>query len=251
MTTVQLDRPTPQAPASRLWWHKADLALRAALLAAIVLSWVSLLPIHFASARPAAQLVSDLRAHQVSSIQYERSHRAIRWADGGNRWYTADLASGRPVLGPTPHDTSQIEGDTPANAADRAWVYQAIDGAGLRRQLNLFDGSDDRNWVSPVPWRGLPLLASIAAILSFFLMLGRDRRRFGSRWAWFWVFALAGGGVGPALFLLLEPTPLWPGDARDASFPEQPRLHGGGGFLIGLALKAAVAVGASAVIGWL
>ncbi|MDX6226621.1 MAG: hypothetical protein QOI76_11, partial [Frankiales bacterium] len=228
MTTIQLDRPAPQAPADRSWWVKADLAARIVLLAVIGLGWLSMLPVHLAASRPATQFTTDLGSHKVTSIRYDQKTRSLRWHDGGIRWYAADLKLGRPAVGPSPDglgvSTSQVEGDNTDNAADRAWLTRAVDAAGLRRRLDLVDSSDMGAWVSPVPWRGLPLAAGIAAILSFFLMLGRDRRRFGTRWAWLWMFALVGWGIAPALSLLLEPAPLWLRKARP--MPVKPAFTG-------------------------
>jgi hypothetical protein len=241
MATIQLDRPAPQAPSQRSW-AAVDLVVRWALLAVIGLSWLSVLPVHLAASRPATQFTTDLGSHKVTSIRYDQKTRSLRWADGGIRWYAADLKLGRPAVGPSPDgtDTStyQVEGDHPDNAADRAWLSRAIDAAGLGRRLDLVDWSDPGSSVSPVPWRGLPMAAGIATILSFFLMLGRDRLRFGNRWAWFWVFAATGWAVGPVLSLLLEPAPLWHRKARP--MPPRPALMGGVGLLVALLLKAAI-----------
>ena len=239
MATITLDRPTPQAPAQR--FAGIDLAVRATLLLVISLSWLSLLPIHLAASRPAEQLVIDLKADKVASIQYAPKTRTLKWSDGGIRWYAADLTLGRPDAGPSAETFSsggnEVEGDSSANVADRNWVNSAIDAAGLRRRLDL-DDSSDRSWASPVPWHGLPLAAGLAVILSFFLMLGRDRRSVGNRWAWFWVFTMA-SAVGPALFLLLEPTPPW---RRLVSLlPSKRSLSGGQGFLVALVLKGCLA----------
>jgi hypothetical protein len=243
MTTIQLDRPAPQAPIHRSRWDKADLAARILLLAVIGLGWLSIVPAHLAASRPATQFTTDLKAGKVTSVEYVRHTRSLRWADGGIRWYAADLSLGRPPVGPSPDQMSSDglvprEGDTTANVGDRKWAFEAIDAAGQRLRLDVTDAGDN-SWASSVPWRGLPLAASIAAILSFFLMLGRDWRRFGARSAWFWIFALVGWGIAPALVLLLEPTPLW--RRTMSAFAAKPLLAGGRGFVVALVLKGCLA----------
>jgi hypothetical protein len=242
MTTIQLDRPAPQAPAQRSWWDKADLVARIVLLAAIGLTLLSLLPVHLAAGRPAAQFSIDLKAGKVSSIDYVLKSRSLRWSDGGLRWYAADLGLGKPALGPSPDGmgavTDQVEGNNPDNNADATWIGQAIDAAGSRQQFGLIDSSAG-SWASQVPWSGFSTAAGIAVILSFFLMLGRDRRRFGTRWAWFWMFALVGWGIGPALYLLLEPAPLW--FRRSRPMPIKPAFAGGAALVVALGLKAVLA----------
>ncbi|MDX6255140.1 MAG: hypothetical protein QOJ11_1474 [Frankiales bacterium] len=209
----------------------------------IGLGWLSVVPAHLAASRPATQFVTDLGSDKVTSIRYDQKTRSLRWHDGGIRWYAADLKLGRPPIGGSPAGLSlggsQIEGDSLDNEADRNWLNTALDANGLLRRLDLVDWSGDEAWVSPAPWRGLPLVAGIAAILSFFLMLGRDQRRFGTRWAWFWMFALVGWGIAPALVLLLEPTPLW--RRTMSAFPAKPLLAGGRGFVVALVLKGCLA----------
>jgi hypothetical protein len=243
MTTIQLDRPAPQAPIHRSRWDKADLAARILLLAVIGLGWLSIVPAHLAASRPATQFTTDLKAGKVTSVEYVRHTRSLRWADGGIRWYAADLSLGRPPVGPSPDQMSSDglvprEGDTAANVGDRKWGFEAIDAAGQRLRLDVADAGDN-SWASTVPWRGLPLAASIAAILSFFLMLGRDWRRFGTRWAWFWIFALVGWGIAPALSLLLEPAPLWFRKSRP--MPVKPAFTGLAALVAAVGLKAALA----------
>jgi hypothetical protein len=242
MTTIQLDRPAPQAPVQRSWWDKADLAARMLLVVVIGLSWLSLLPVHLAAARPTEQFLIDLKADKVTSIDYVLKTRSLRWYDGGLRWYAADLSHDRPALGPSPDGmgtvTEQVEGDNPDNNADAAWLMEAIDAAGSHQHFGLIDSSQG-SWASQAPWSGLSTAAGIATILSFFLMLGRDRRRFGTRWAWFWVFAVNPWAVAPALFLLLEPAPLWFRKSR--GMPLRPTFSGGQALVIALVLKGCLA----------
>ena len=240
MTTIELDRPAPQAPAQL--FAGIDLAVRACLLLVISLSLLSLLPIHLATSRPAEQFLLDLKADKITSIQYVLKGRSLRWSDGGIRWFAADLSRGRPALGPSPDGmgkvTEQVEGDNPDNNADAAWLTQAIDAAGSHQRFGLLDSSAG-SWLSQVSWPGLSTGAGIAAILSFFLMLGRDQRRFGNRWAWFWVFTIAGGEVGPVLYLLIEPRLLW--RRRMSAMPAKPMLAGGRGLVVALVLKGCLA----------
>ena len=135
--------------------------------------------------------------------------------------------------------TEQVEGNDPQNDADAAWIAQAIDAAGSRQHFGIIDSSAG-SWSSQIPWVGVPTAASIAVILSFFLMLGRDRRRYGTRWAWFWVFAATSGTLGPVLYLLLEPAPLW--RRTGSTLPARPRLSGGQGLAVALVLKGCLVV---------
>lgn len=244
MTTIELDRPpAPQAPSPGAWWFRVDLAARAVLLLVFGVLALSLLPAHLAASRPVAQFSADLKAGRVTSIDYVLTSRSLRWSDGGIRWYAADLSRERPALGPSPDGmgtvTDQVEGNDPQNNADAAWITQAIDAAGSRQHFGILDSSEG-SWSSQIAWAGLSTAAGVAVILSFFLMLGRDRRRYGTRWAWFWVFAGTGGALGPVLYLLLEPAPLW--RRTGSTLPAKPMLSGGQGLAVALVLKGCLAV---------
>jgi hypothetical protein len=132
--------------------------------------------------------------------------------------------------------TAGDQGDDPENNADAVWLLRAIDAAGSRQNYRVVGSSDHAPWATLEPRYGFATAAGIATILSFFLMLGRDQRRFGNRWAWFWVFVTTGWAVGPPLFLLLEPAPLWHRRARP--MPARPALIGGAGLLVALVLMA-------------
>ena len=241
MSVIEVERPAPRTPERRDWFTWTDMAVRAVLLGLIVAAGVSVIPAHGASVRTSSDFLRDVSAHRVTSVDYRESTRQLRWADGWRHWHQADLVAGRAALPPVPKDAPSVTdqtfpSDTQAND-DMTWAEQALLTANSRVTVDQLSSGDHMDWAADIPFHGLGLASGIALLLGFFLMLGRDRRRFASRWGWFWIFAL-GGAWGVGAFLLLEPMPLWWRSKDDRSLPQTPAIRGGRGFAIGLVLKA-------------
>jgi hypothetical protein len=242
MSVVQVERPAAPAPAPRTWTRWVDTALRVLLLAILLASWASALPSWTAKERPVRQFVRDLGVDRVTSIEYLDQSRELRWTNGGLHWYQASLAVSLPP--PPPSDDLTVYGSSGDvnKAADRAWLARTLQA--VHREPMSYrevDSSEKLAWTDEVPWHGLSKAAALTVCVAFFMMLWRDRRRFASRWGWFWVFVVVGNGVGPFLFLVLEPSPLWQRDGL-RPFPERPAFRGGMGLVVALGLKLVLAV---------
>jgi hypothetical protein len=241
VTVVEMQRPAAPAPVHRTWDVWLDVAIRFGLMAILLAAWVSVVPAATATQRSSAQLLGDLKAGNVHSLQYRNALHEVRWTDGGLLWYRVDIA-GVGVAGLAPTNgasTSDGSSGSPLDDDYRAWMSRALSTSTRHVSYQEIDSSQGMSWIGEVPWRGLSLAAGLATIAAFFLMLGRDRRRFGNRWAWFWVFVLVGNGVGPFLFLLLEPRPLWErGPVR--SFAQDAAYTGGLGLVVAICLKIAL-----------
>jgi hypothetical protein len=243
MSVIELERPSAPAPSHRTWDVWLDAAIRLILLGVLAVAWISLVPASTAVQRSSAQLVGDLKAGKAHSVQYRNAPREVRWTDGGLRWYRADILGVgvrglAPTNGATTNDGSQSD---PPDDDYRAWVARAIATSPRQVSYQEIDASQHLSWTGELPWRGLSMVTGFVVLAAFFMMLGRNSRRFGSRWAWFWVFVVVGNGVGPFLFLLLEPTPLWQRDAI-RRLPDRPAFRGGTGLLVAVGLKIVLAV---------
>jgi hypothetical protein len=90
--------------------------------------------------------------------------------------------------------------------------------------------ADLHGWRVPV-WWGFAVIGLALATLA--LLVNGPQPWRGTRWAWFWLMALA-SPLGVAAFLLLAaPTPLLGAPRADAR-----RLTGGWAFLLGVVLSA-------------
>jgi hypothetical protein len=241
MSVIELERPAAPAPAPRDWFTWTDIGLRAVLLSLLIAAGVSVLPAHLASERTSADFLRDVSAHRVTSGDYKESARELRWADGWRHWHYARLGEGRVPLPALAANAPRLEDQTfpddPQAEADMTWANQALLSSHSSVSVGQITGNAHDNWWVDVPSSGLSLCAGIAALLGFALMLGRDKRRFVSRWGWFWIIVL-GGVWGIAAFLVLEPMPLWWRSWQDRPMPAAPPVLGGRGFLIGLVVKA-------------
>ena len=236
-TQLELAAPPPAPPPARgrSWGQAIDLGVRAALLFAIGLSWLVVLPSHVAAQRDVAAFTAALREHRVSSVEYLDKSRTVRWSEGWLHWYQTDLFG---VVHPAAA-SSEFAGQSWDDAqvgVDLTWLQDSLSAADSRLHYRQVADGSSASWWRDAPW---PLLSSIAAVASgvaFLLMLGRERRRFASRWGWFWLFAID-GVAGPLLFLLLEPAPLWRRNPNDRPFPPRPAARGGVGLLVAVGLR--------------
>jgi len=91
----------------------------------------------------------------------------------------------------------------------------------------------------------LLLVGSAAALLTLLVALTSPRPGLTSRWGWLW---LLGTPLGPPLYWLLEPSPLW--RTRDAAAPDRPyrRLGGGVAYLASTGLEVLFAAGVVVVL---
>lgn len=242
MAVIDVERTAEPAPAPRAlasWW---DLAVRVALLLVLLVGVGAALPSRLAQTRPIGQFLVDLRADRVTAIRHQNGSGELLWSDGWLHWYQGDLDQALPSPGRSRDgmDPGDYNGDIDDVAS--SWVLHALDATGHDGlDYRVVDSSDQLSWAKQVPWKGLSLAAETATLLAFVLMLSRMHRRFGTRWAWFWVFALA-GVAAPILYLALEPLPVWRGGATRRAFPARPAFRGGTGFLVGLLLKAAIGI---------
>ena len=245
MSVIELERPAAPAPAPRAWGRWLDTAVRLVGLSILVVAWVSVVPAGTAVHRSSAQLLGDLKAGRVHSVQYRNARHEVRWTDGGLRWYRVDI-SGVGVRGLAPTNGATTDDGSQSDPPDddyRAWVARSIATSPRHVSYQEIDASEALSWTGQVPWRGLSLAAGFTGIAAFCLMLGRTNRRFGNRWAWLWFFLLLGNGVGPFLFLLLEPTLVWErGPFRP--FPGRTAYSGATGLVVAVGLKIVLAIAA-------
>ena len=75
-----------------------------------------------------------------------------------------------------------------------------------------------------VDWRG----SGLASLVTLGLLIFGPQPRWATKWAWFWLL-----GIGPmsAVFLLLEPVPVW---QNGPAYARPSRLTGGWAFLLAL-----------------
>lgn len=237
MSVIELERPAAPAPEHRDWLTWTDIGVRAVLLSVLLAAGVVVFPAHHPRASTPDAFLRDVAAHRVTVGDYTASSRELRWGDGWQHWYHTSLGSGplpvEPKAWPGYHDDT-FPGD-PQAEADMEWANRAL--VANRSVVMVGQRSTGDHGFADLPSGGLSRFAGIAALLGFFWMLGRDKRRYASRWGWFWIIAL-GGVWGVAGFLLLEPMPLWWRSRQDRPMPEAPPVRGGRGFLLGLVVKA-------------
>src|SRR5438132_1284447 len=70
------------------WW---SLAFRVLLFAVLVVGVATVVASLRPSERPESDLTADLAAGRVTYLDYERSDRRVRWADGSWRWRATTL----------------------------------------------------------------------------------------------------------------------------------------------------------------
>jgi hypothetical protein len=240
--TTQLERPAVPETGGRPWFQWLDLGTRAALLLVLVTCWAGVLLAHTSPTTTPRQFVADLKTGRVANLVYVDKTRTLRWTDGWWHWHHVDLAGLLPTVGvPGDQDYSTSGGGNADNSRDLTWLVRAEDGTGPHVSWQEADGSA-MSWTAQAPWHGLSQAAATAVALAFLFMLGRDHRWFANRWGWLWLF-LIGGGIGPALFLVLEPFPIFKRDHRPVL--RKSVLGGGYGFLV--ACLAKFTVGAVAV----
>lgn len=78
----------------------------------------------------------------------------------------------------------------------------------------------DEYWFGPTGMRWNPL--GIVHLVMLLVLIGGPQPRWATKWAWFWLSFLP---LGWAVFLLLEPVPVW---RRTPSYPPERRFTGGG-----------------------
>lgn len=234
-TQLELSAPAPAPVGGRTWGQAVDLGVRAVLLLVIGVSALLVLPPRAASPRSAEAFTAALRSHRVSSLEYREKDRTVRWSEGWFHWYQVDvdqLAPSRPV---DPHVFANASEVTQVGT-DLTWLQGVLDTSGSRLRYRDVSDTASASWWDEVPWSPLRLLAGGACAAAFLLMLGRDHRRFASRWGWFWLFAID-GFLGPLLYLLLEPAPVWRRNPNDRPFPPRPAARGGVGFMVAIGLR--------------
>jgi hypothetical protein len=222
-----------------------DRVIRVILLLVIAAAGVSVLHVAQAPRRDQATFLQELRAGRVNTVAYD-DQGGLHWSEGDWAWYrtrldlsspaflqaSADAAGvreeGQDTDGDGVADGSPFWGPPPAGRIRPALEYwqQEVPGDAVElRETRPGDGW--RYWVIPGP---LAAAASLAWLLSF-LMAGLRLRNFASGWAWLLMLFLS--PFGAALYLLLEPGPLW----RQAGWAPGRRRLGVRHALLGLLLS--------------
>ncbi|WP_436758020.1 hypothetical protein [Streptosporangium sp. V21-05] len=212
-------------------------AVRVALLFVLALSTVI---VHINQApplRPAAELVADLRAGDVTKVVYDRNWPAygtLTWSHGPLSWSQARFDQPDDVWDPR---TTRL---VPEALERRQEAFMAQVRAAADPSVEIVR-SDGFGALAGSPaygrwWEPFGPVAVAAELLAWLLMLSRPNPRYASRWAWFWMF-LTGGSL---LYVLLEPRPLW----RDPyeALPAPAKLDGTRGFAIAVALLLGMAM---------
>lgn len=212
-------------------------AVRVALLFVLALSTVV---VHINQApplRPAAELVADLRAGEVTKVVYDRNWPAygtLTWSHGPLSWSQARFDQPDDVWDPR---TTRLVPEA-LERRQEAFLAQVRAAADPSVEIVRTEGFGAlagspayARW-----WEPFGPVAVAAEILAWLLMLARPNPRYASRWAWFWMF-LTGGSL---LYVLLEPRPLWR-DPHEA-LPAPARLDGTRGFAIAVALLFGMAM---------
>lgn len=110
------------------------------------------------------------------------------------------------------YESSTVPGE---RVDEDAVIVQAVaDSPGavvLERRAEYFMGPSGIRW-SPF---------AIVHLMMLFVLIGGPQPRWATKWAWFWLSFLP---LGWAVFLLLEPVPLW---RRTMSHPPERRFTGG------------------------
>lgn len=229
--------PAAAGPAPGRNWRPGDwwsLAFRVLLFAVLVVGVATVVASLRPSERPESDLTADLAAGRVTYLDYERSDRRVRWADGSWRWRATTLVSGTP---------SAIDAQSdPA----LAWLQQQIEASGHPVPVRSHADPEPRWWPLRVVWEPLEAATVAVWVGTFLIMLGRRHHRYANRWAWFWLLTV--GQAGVLLYLILEPQPIW----RPRSWPrrtDRAPTRGGTGLIwaillsitVGLALSVAAA----------
>ncbi|MEV4455698.1 hypothetical protein [Microbispora sp. NPDC049633] len=202
----------------RLPYRIAGLWVRVVLL--VVLLWGALVTV--LSLTPRERTLADfhtaLRAGQVTYVIYRGEPVDLRWSTGPLFWYHADQSEA--------HTRSHLFRDLDA-AVPRPEAVPA------QSRQGFFSG-----WPFHVPVRGAAWPVGVAWVAALLVMLGMERPRLGSRWAWFWLFTV--GEAGAMLFLLLEPRSLWHGVEPQEPVPNP--LSGGRGCALAVCLSVVIPV---------
>jgi hypothetical protein len=188
--------------------------------------------------RGAEELISDLRAGNVTKIVYDRNWPAygnLTWSHGPLSWRQARFDQPDDVWDP---QTSRL---VPEALERRQEAFLARVRAAADPSVEIVRTEGSRGLVgSPAYarwWEPFGPVAVAAEVLAWLLMLTRSNPRYASRWAWFWIF-LTGGSL---IYVLLEPYPLWRGPYE--VLPARAKLDGTRGFAIAVALLFGLAMG--------
>ncbi|SDQ62237.1 hypothetical protein [Thermostaphylospora chromogena] len=186
--------------------------------------------------RPIDDLYRELRSGEVSRVVVDRFWPAsgqLTWSNGPLSWSRVTGVPKGEVYDPVTSrlDPRRLE---PLRASYVRRLEEAARAGGGRVEIKTGSGGFAGPWAYAELERLWPPLAPLgvaAGVMALWLMLAAPRRRFATRWGWFWIFL--GGGV--VAYALLEPYPLW--RRPDDPLPEREPLTGVQGLLIGLVLS--------------
>jgi hypothetical protein len=220
----------PQAPVgwrARDWWYGG---FRLSLLLVLVAGMTSAILAMNPPMRPTEELTADVRAGRVTYLEYNFESNEIRWATGWWRWRTT-------IADPTWATNDPATGNR--NPDDRAlqWLRGQVAASGHPVTVQMSVGNNSRWWPVQIVWQPLQVLAMIAWLGTFGLMLLTSAHRYANRWAWFWLFTI--GQVGALLYVVLEPRPIWKPSSA-AVPPGRTPAGGGTGCLWSFLLSIAV-----------
>lgn len=225
---------------------RVDRVIRALLLLIVAAAGFSALYVSHAPQRDQATFLQELRAGRVNTVVFDDQGR-LHWSEGDWAWYRTRLDRSSPAFlqanadvvgvreegqdtdGDGMADGSPSWGPPPAERIRQALEHWQQEVPGSAFELREIGPGNDgwRDWVIPGP---LAAAASLAWLLSF-LMAGLRLRNFASGWAWLLMLFLS--PFGAALYLLLEPGPLW----RQAGWAPGRRRLGVRHALLGLLLS--------------
>lgn len=243
-TATMPARGASAAPRARPAWHRWHhlRSVRAVMLLATVSLLgglvVTLLTLGGQPVRTTSDdLVRDLRAGEAAEVQSSPDGDGttrVAWQSGGIA-YVASVPAPRG----SPTDVAAAL-ERQAAAAGRPVEVEVL-------AAPPSGGSADPGRTAPV----LLIVGAVASLLTLLIMLSYPWHSLTSRWGWFWLF---GTPLGPPLYWLLEPSPLW-WTADTTAAVERPYRGFGGGIAylvsIGLEVLFAVAVAVIVVLGLL
>ncbi|GAA2844361.1 hypothetical protein GCM10010517_00500 [Streptosporangium fragile] len=219
--------------------ERADIPYGVRLVLLFVLA-LSTVVVHFnqnPTLRPAEDLIADLRAGGVTEVVYDRNWPAygtLTWSHGPLSWSQARFDQPDDVWDP---ETTRL---VPEALERRQEAFMARVRAAADPSVEIVRTEGFRGAVgSPAYarwWEPFAPVAMAAEVLAWLLMLTRPNPRYGTRWAWFWMF-LTGGSL---VYVLLEPHPLWRGPYE--VLPAPARLDGTRGFTIAVAVLFGMAM---------
>jgi len=231
--TVDLDAQRQQAPARAVKFAMA--ALRAVLLAVLLIGGAAAIVTENAAVPSDLQtLLHDVHAGRVNWIVYSSGvtqSEEIRWSTGPLTWWQARYDGSSIDVAAVLRTEARRAGQP---APSIRMVYGSRD-VGSQRRPSM--------WGAALPWGSAATAVVLAWVVTFFAMIVQPAaypRRYASGWCWFWLFVV--GGIGPVLYLWLEPHPFWlPGVGRREESPHRRALFTGTqGFVAALLVALAL-----------